>query len=162
MPRVLVVPWWSAATYLAIVEARPLLVYVDESADGDTCRSPPACVGGPNRCGSAGVEEGEGQRAEGATGDRADNRDPRGAPVRRPLARDRQECVDDARPEVARRVDRVARGAAERQADAEHQEADEQRSQAAVADAGGGPERQHDEHEQEGPNDLRDQVVRGV
>src|SRR5918999_602939 len=72
---------------------------------------------------SPGVEEVERQRAEDAADDRCDDRDPRVAPVRRALARDRQDRVDDARTEVACGVDRVAGRAAERQPDGEDQEA---------------------------------------
>src|SRR3954447_18215274 len=71
---------------------------------------------------SAGEEEVEGQRAEDAADDRADHRDPGVAPVGIALAGDRQDGVHDARPEVAGRVDRVARWSAQREPDGEHQE----------------------------------------
>src|SRR3954470_22670360 len=102
MQRVLVVPWSIAAAYFAMV------------------RSPRSGAG----------EEGlVGQGAEGAADQRPDDRDPGVAPVGRSLAGDREDRVHDARAEVARGVDRVPRRTAEREADAEHQQADDQPTQ---------------------------------
>src|SRR5690242_6674454 len=102
----------------------------------------------PLRCWSSrpvspGVEELPREGAEDAADDRPDDGDPGVAPVRRTLPRDGEDGVRDPWREVARRVDRVARGAAERETDAEDQEADEQAREAALADAGRAAERQH-------------------
>src|SRR5436309_7281797 len=60
------------------------------------------------------------------TDERPDDGHPRVGPIRRPLARHRQDRVRDARTEVSGRVDRVAGGTAERQADPEDDQADDQ------------------------------------
>src|SRR4249919_3322194 len=57
--------------------------------------------------------------AQDATDERADDRDPRVLPVGASLAGDRQDRVDDAGPQVAGGVDRVARRSTERESDAE-------------------------------------------
>src|SRR3954447_1021756 len=107
-------------------------------------------------------EELEGQRAERSADQRADHGNPGVAPVRRALAGDRQEGVGDARPEVTRGVDRVAGRAAEREADREDQEAGDQRAQAAGLQALVDAEREQAEDQQEGPDDLGDEVRGGV
>src|SRR5688500_3900763 len=65
--------------------------------------------------------------AEHAADEGPDHRDPRIAPVRVALPGDREHRVRDARSEIAGRVDRVPGGAAEREADADDQEADDER-----------------------------------
>src|SRR4051794_4927757 len=72
------------------------------------------------------------EAADYAADERPDDRDPCVSPVRRPLARDRQDRVHDPRPEVARRVDRVSGGSAERQPDAQHEQSDEQNAESAT------------------------------
>src|SRR6266487_1430867 len=64
--------------------------------------------------------------------DRTDYRHPRVAPVRITFARNRQEEMRQSRTEVARRVNGVARRAAERQTDGPDQHAHEKRSEARV------------------------------
>src|SRR5215216_3530509 len=59
-------------------------------------------------------------RPERAADERPDHGDPGVVPVRVSLARNREDGVCDARREVARRIDRVAGGPAEREADHEH------------------------------------------
>src|SRR5829696_1185947 len=78
------------------------------------------------------------EAADDAADDRADHRDPGVAPVAVALAPDRQDGVRHPRAEVAGRVDGVAGGAAERGADADHE----------------------DQHER--ADDLGDQVPGGV
>ena len=68
-----------------------------------------------------------GHGTKDAADDRSDHRNPAVAPVRCPLAGDRQHGVRDAGPEVAGRIDRVARRSAEREADGPHEEADQER-----------------------------------
>src|SRR3954469_23784664 len=109
MQRVLVVPWSRAAAYLA-TEAPPL-----------------SCVRSAER--SAREEKVEGEGAEDAADDRSDDRDPGITPVRAALARDRQQRMRDPRPEISRRVDRIARRATQREPDRQHQEPDEQPTQ---------------------------------
>src|ERR1041385_6949242 len=70
--------------------------------------------------------------ADDAADDRRDDGNPRVAPVGRPLAGNRKNRVRDTRPEIARGIDRVAGGSAQRQADAEHEHADQQRLQSAA------------------------------
>ena len=70
--------------------------------------------------------------------ERSDDGDPGVGPVAVALVGDRQQGVGDARAEVAGRVDRVARGAAERQADREDQQADGERTECAESDLGCG------------------------
>src|SRR5688572_6962157 len=74
--------------------------------------------------------------AEDAADQRADDRDPRILPVGAALPSNRQQGMRETRAEVARRVDRVAGGTAERDADAEDEHADEQRLQTAAEDEG--------------------------
>src|SRR3954453_6183506 len=62
----------------------------------------------------------EREGAQCAAHERPDHRDPRIAPIRWALARDWQDRVDDSRPEISRRVDRVSRRSSERQANREH------------------------------------------
>src|SRR4029453_11927353 len=62
-------------------------------------------------------------RPERAADDRPHYGNQAVVPVRVPLARNREHGVDDARPEVPRRVDGVASRAAEREADHEHKQA---------------------------------------
>src|SRR5580698_8601275 len=57
--------------------------------------------------------------------ERPDNRNPGVAPVRTALPGDRQHGVRDSRSEVARRINRVAGGGAERKADAPYDHADQ-------------------------------------
>src|SRR4051812_4429224 len=57
--------------------------------------------------GSPRVEPLEEKRGDGGADQWADDRDPGVAPVRRALARDRQQRMDDPRPEVSGRVDRI-------------------------------------------------------
>src|SRR5687768_8290914 len=81
-----------------------------------------------------------------AADERRDDGDPRVLPVRASLAGDGQHRVREARREIAGRVDRVPRRSTERHADAEHEDADEQRLQAAAehegqVDVAGGVER---------------------
>src|SRR4051794_26268747 len=72
------------------------------------------------------VEEVPRERSEHAADERRHDGDPRIAPIRRALARDRQDRVCDARGEVAGRVDRIAGRTAEREADREDQQADDE------------------------------------
>src|ERR1700729_769216 len=65
-----------------------------------------------------GVEEDRGDRA---ADERPQDRDPGVCPIGPTLARNRQDRVHDPWSQVTRRVDRVTRRAAERQADGEHQ-----------------------------------------
>ena len=69
-----------------------------------------------------------------AADDRGNDGDPAVLPVRRPLAGNRQDGVGDARTEIARRIERIPRRPAERESDAEDEDADEQRLQAAAED----------------------------
>src|SRR3954451_11332617 len=101
MQRVLVVPWSIAAAYFAMSSPRL----------------------------SAGVERVERQGAQDAADDRSDDRDPRIAPVRRALARDRQDRVHDARTEITRRIDRITGRTTEREPDRQHQQTDQQPTQ---------------------------------
>src|SRR4051812_5773097 len=81
---------------------------------------------------SAWVEGIERHRSEDSADDRPDDRHPRVAPVRGPLAGYRQDRVGDAWREVARRVDRISRRPTEGQADHEDEEAHKERGQPAV------------------------------
>ena len=90
--------------------------------------------------------------AQSAADERPDDRNPGVGPIRRALAGDRQDGVRDARTEIAGRVDRVTGGTAERQADPEDDQADDQSastSDEAHAGLVGDRDRQHaiDEHE---------------
>src|SRR5687767_254723 len=96
-----------------------------------------------------------GKPAQDAADEGPDHRDPRIAPVRIPLAGDRKHRVRDAGSEIAGRVDRVPGRAAERQADADDQEADDERRDRGRGAADG--EHREDEHER--PDDLADQVA---
>src|SRR4051794_20125317 len=110
MHRVLVVPWSIAAEYFAInilltqVAAepyrRPVLRHL-------VCCAPTARASGERR-GSAWEQRVEHDRRERSPDERTDDRDPRVAPVRRALPRDRKNRVHDAWTEVSRRVDGVA------------------------------------------------------
>ena len=78
------------------------------------------------------------------------------APVRTALAGNRQQRVGQAWREVARRVDRVAGGAAQAHADHHHQQGDGQRRQALGHVVGA--DRQHAVHQHEGADDFRQHV----
>ena len=67
--------------------------------------------------------------------------------------------MHDARPEVAGRVDRVARRPAERQPDPDHQQADDQRAEARLRGRHVVEEREDPEHQHERPDDLGDDVA---
>src|SRR5829696_6998525 len=119
----------------------------------------------------AAEERGVRDGPEDAADDRGHDRDPGVPPVRASLAGYRQDGVGDARPEVAGRVDRVARGSAQREPDAEHEQTHQKRVEAAADHAGGGiathragvcdyAENTEDEHE--GADDLGNEVRRGV
>src|SRR3954470_9431189 len=69
-------------------------------------------------------------RAGDAADDWPDDRNPRVLPVGGTLAGNRQDGVRDARTKIASRIDRVAGRAAEREADAENEQAHEQWLQA--------------------------------
>src|SRR5207237_2773453 len=71
-------------------------------------------------------------RREHAPDDRPSHRYPRVAPVRIPLARDRQERVREPGTQIARRVDRVAGRPAQRQADGPHEDSDQERAEPRV------------------------------
>ena len=71
------------------------------------------------------------QAGEDAADDRTDHRDPRVAPVAGALVAHRQDGVRDARAEVTGRVDGVAGRAAERGADADDEQGDRERAEAA-------------------------------
>ena len=94
---------------------------------------------------------------------RADDGNPGIAPVGASLAGDGKNCVRNARSQVARGVDRVAGGAAQREADGPHDHADEHgtdslrevRARHEVAGREHGEER---EHECESADDLRDEI----
>ena len=111
-------------------------------------------------------------RADDPADEWPDNRDPRIAPVRIPLPGNRQQEVRDARSQIPRRVDGVARGSAERQTDAEHQPSDQQRLQTVAEDNGEidvarlheclciGADPEHGEDERRGGNRFCQQIRR--
>src|SRR4051794_1323731 len=109
--------------------------------------------------GSPRVERVEQDGAEGAAHERADHWDPRVAPIGRALAWNRQERVHDPWPEISGGVDRVPSWSTQRQADAEHQEADEKRPDCRERRSRRVREdRQHAEHEHHRADDLGDDV----
>src|SRR5829696_1181967 len=118
----------------------------------------------------AAEERGVRDGPEDAADDRGHDRDPGVPPVRASLAGYRQDGVGDARPEVAGRVDRVARGSAQREPDAEHEQAHEERVQSRtdrrpeLAAHGGlvSCDAQDAEDQREGAYNLGDDVRRGV
>src|SRR5438093_934466 len=94
--------------------------------------------------------------AQDASDDRGNDRDPCVGPVRVSLARDRQQEVRDAGTEVPGGIDGVPGRATERQADGQHQQADQQRREArgqVVAE-----DCEHAEQQGERPDDLGDEV----
>src|SRR5918998_1837335 len=78
---------------------------------------------------SAAEERVEREGPEDAADDGGHDGDPGVPPVRASLAGYRQDGVRDARAHVASRVDRVTRGAAQREPDAQHEQAYEERGQ---------------------------------
>src|SRR5512132_3463627 len=110
---------------------------------------------------------------EPAADERPHDRDPRVIPVRVSLARNRKYGVCDPRREVARRIDRVAGRPAEREADGEDQQADEEghdglaesHRQRCLPDAARGSrgevpdEEEHPEEQHERADDLGQQVL---
>src|SRR5215212_2997592 len=105
----------------------------------------------------------ERERAQRAAHERPDHRNPRVAPIGRALARDRQDRVDDPRPEISRGIDRVPGRSAQRQADREHEQPDDERGERTHRMSPDvRAERQDHEHEHEGADDLRDDVRDGV
>jgi len=119
-------------------------------AGGSRCASP--------RLGDEALVDVPEDAGDDAAHDRADDRDPGVRPVRAALAGDREQLVDDARAEVAGRVDRVPGGAAEAHADRPHEDRDRERADRRGVRAEG----QDHEHEDEGPDDLGDEVEGGV
>src|SRR5919106_509475 len=105
---------------------------------------------------SQGVREqrGVGDCTDRAADERANHRNPRVLPVGRSLARDRQDRVGDARTEVTRGIDRISGRAAQREADGEDQEPNDERRDGRRRATDG--EDAKDQHE--GADDLADQV----
>src|SRR5688500_12598282 len=101
MQRLEVVPWSIAATYFS-----ELSVMATPGAGSEGCV----------------VDEATQYSAD----QRADDQDPRVAPVGTSLVRHRQDGVDDARAELTRRVDGIARAATQGHADADGQERHEE------------------------------------
>src|ERR1700736_871232 len=115
MKRVLVVPWSIAAAYFAIrislspvSRSKSLSAWPGVLSDGKLVRD---------------------QRAEDAADDRPHHRYQRVLPVGRALAGDGKHEVGDAGHEIAGRVDGVAGRTAQREADREDQQADDQRGE---------------------------------
>src|SRR3954470_18503354 len=69
----------------------------------------------------------ERQCSQCAARQRSDHRYPRVTPIRRTLAGNREQRMDDARPEVARRIDRVAGRPAQGETYREHEETNDER-----------------------------------
>ena len=84
-------------------------------------------------------------------------------PIRVTLAGDGENKVSDARAKVARGIDRVSRGAAERETDGPNENADEIRSDARGHRADGfGGHGDGNEHEDKGADDFGDKVSESV
>src|SRR5215204_737972 len=115
-------------------------------------------------------QEGKQHGAEDAAYNRPYDRDPGVPPVVAALARYGQYGVGDPWTEIARRVDSVAGGPTEGESDAEDEQADEQRVQAAPYDRRGtAPDRccvrkdaRDAEDKHEGADDLGDEVRGGI
>src|ERR1700674_2445741 len=144
MKRVLVVPWSIAAAYFAFAISAP---FANANAVVSSSR---------NRLG--GEDPVVRQSSEHAADDRAEHRDPCVRPVRRSLSGNGQDEVHDAWSEVARWVDRVTGGTAQREADRKHEQADEQRRYARRGGRLVAADRQHAEEQHESPDHLGDQV----
>src|SRR5438105_8777508 len=97
------------------------------------------------------------ETAQRAADEWANDRDPAVGPVRITLAGDWEERMGDARPKVTRRVDRISGGSAKRQADAKDEKANQQRCQCTNLVRTGG-DAEYAEHQDEGPDDLADEV----
>src|SRR4051812_17698633 len=102
-------------------------------------------------------------RADHTADDGPDDRHPGVAPVARALAGDGQKRVDEPRSEIARRIDCVAGGTAERESDREHQQSDEQWREAFFEAAVRHQvfrtqDRKHTRDEDGGADDFRQQV----
>src|SRR3981189_1976612 len=105
MNRVLVVPWSRAPTYCAIC-ATPFATSILQLAVEHEFDERQV------------VDD----RRERAADERTDDGNPRIAPIRIPLTRNRQQEGRDPRPKVSGGVDRVSGRTAERQADDEDEE----------------------------------------
>src|SRR5208337_1549466 len=96
-----------------------------------------------------------------APDERAENGDGGVTPVGAAFPRDRKKGVSDARAEVARRINRVAGGAAEGEADAPHETSDQIWAEARSGAGGGNPFREdgaHNKHKYEGADDLTQKI----